>query len=165
MKNLTTEAKEAIVLQAINRGDLSIKEIAERNHVGYSALKTWVRNAQSGLPMTKKDGFLSGTDRWSEEEKFTHLLATDKLDEVTLGKYCREHGLYSHQLTNWRKAFMQKKSSTDSHQNKSDLMRLRSENKKLKKELRHKEKALAEASALLILKKKADWIWGEARED
>jgi ribosomal protein L4 len=35
----------------------------------------------------------------------------------------------------------------------------------LKKELNRKEKALAEASALLILKKKADLIWGDGEGD
>lgn len=165
MKSLTTEAKEAIVLQALNRGDLTIKAIAEKHNVSYSALKHWIRKAQPNGSITKKDDCFSGTGTWSEEEKFTHLLATDRLDEAALGKYCREHGLYSHQLTDWRKAFMKKKSSTGSNQDKVDLSRLRSENKTLKKELRHKEKALAEASALLILKKKAHWIWGEEKED
>jgi hypothetical protein len=35
----------------------------------------------------------------------------------------------------------------------------------LEKELRRKEKALAEASALLLLKKKMDAIWGDQEED
>ncbi len=42
---------------------------------------------------------------------------------------------------------------------------LREENKRLKKELRRKEKALAETSALLVLKKKAHLIWGEPEDD
>lgn len=39
------------------------------------------------------------------------------------------------------------------------------ENKALKKELNRKDKALAETPALLILKKKADLIWGVPEDD
>jgi hypothetical protein len=35
----------------------------------------------------------------------------------------------------------------------------------LEKELSRKEKALAETAALLVLKKKADSIWGEPEDD
>lgn len=46
-----------------------------------------------------------------------------------------------------------------------ETRQLREENKRLKKELRRKEKALAETSALLVLKKKAHLIWGEPEDD
>ena len=42
---------------------------------------------------------------------------------------------------------------------------LKNENKALKKELRRKEKALAEAAALLILQKKANRLWGYDEDD
>ena len=41
----------------------------------------------------------------------------------------------------------------------------RKEKEKLEKELARKEKALAEAAALLVLRKKADAIWGTDEED
>ncbi len=43
--------------------------------------------------------------------------------------------------------------------------RLKSENKALKKELHRKEKALAEAAALLILQKKTNHLWGYDEDD
>ncbi len=47
----------------------------------------------------------------------------------------------------------------------AELKALRSENKRLKKDLNRKDKALAETSALLVLKKKADLIWGDPEDD
>jgi transposase len=41
----------------------------------------------------------------------------------------------------------------------------RKKNRQLEKELRRKEKALAEAAALLILQKKAQAIWGDGEDD
>ena len=39
------------------------------------------------------------------------------------------------------------------------------EKKKLEKELIRKEKALAEAAALLVLRKNADAIWGDQEDE
>lgn len=39
------------------------------------------------------------------------------------------------------------------------------ERKKLEKELQRKEKALAEAAALLVLSKKANVIWGDPEDE
>ena len=39
------------------------------------------------------------------------------------------------------------------------------EKRRLEKELQRKEKALAEAAALLVLRKKLEAIWGESEED
>ena len=38
-------------------------------------------------------------------------------------------------------------------------------NRQLQKELERKEKALAETAALLVLRKKADAIWGDPEEE
>ena len=46
-----------------------------------------------------------------------------------------------------------------------ELKEERRQKEKLAKELHRKEKALAEAAALLVLRKKADAIWGMDDED
>ena len=51
-----------------------------------------------------------------------------------------------------------------SPKDKEEIRKLKSENKKLRKELYRKEKALAETAALLTLKKKATAIWEEEEE-
>ena len=47
----------------------------------------------------------------------------------------------------------------------AELKKLKAEIKLLKKELNRKDRALAETSALLILKKKANLIWGKDEDD
>ena len=46
-----------------------------------------------------------------------------------------------------------------------ELKEAEKKNKQLARELDRKEKALAEAAALLVLRKKADAIWGEPEEE
>jgi uncharacterized membrane protein len=45
-----------------------------------------------------------------------------------------------------------------------ELQQLKKKSRKTEKELRRKEKALAEAAALLVLEKKAQAIWGDGEE-
>jgi transposase len=84
------------------------------------------------------------------------------LSEEELGAFLRKEGLHQAQLEEWAKAMYSglsapKKSKTTSE----DAKRI----KKLERELRRKEKALAEAAALLILQKKVQEIWGDEDDD
>jgi len=101
---------------------------------------------------------------FSASERLTHLLSSSSLDESSLGHYCREKGLYSFQLTQWKEEFMAQKDNRPSAQSTVELRALQTENKVLKQELRRKDSALAETAALLVLKKKAHVLWGEAEE-
>lgn len=163
MSHLTAEAKEAIVLKALNRGSETIESIAQANNVGLSTLQKWLRNHREGKVLSvRKHRAVSALTR---AEQFSHVVATHTLDEVSLGKYCREHGIYSYQLTQWREDFMKPSQSKSQPEYHAEFKKLKEDYKALQRELRRKEKALAEASALLIMKKKADLIWGETEED
>lgn len=164
MVHLSLEAKEAIVLKAINRGSQTVESIARGNNVGASTLQKWLRRYREGKPLDGSTRRSSTSTVLSRAEQFKHILATHKLDDVSLGKYCREHGLYSHQLTQWRETCMQTP-QTNHYPQQAEFKQLKAENKQLQRELRRKEKALAEASALLIMKKKADLIWGADEDD
>lgn len=169
MKRLSPDGKTAIIMQAINRGSRGIAEIAAINNIGKSTLTRWVRQYKQGnIPGSKalKPNTARDSRPLNAEQKFRHILASNGLDDVSLGKYCRQHGLYAHELTTWKNAFMSNKNTGDnSAEIKAELNDMKAKNKKLESELRRKDKALAEASALLILKKKADLIWGESEDD
>lgn len=160
MQKLSLATKEAIVQQALNRGTKPLELIARENNIGYSTLQKWIRKVSQGQPLTRASKSKHGANVRSQTEQFNHILATHNLDEVSLGKYCRKHGIYSHQLKTWRESFMSSPQKTKNPNQSLELKQLRDENKRLQKDLRRKEKALAEASALLIMKKKADLIWG-----
>lgn len=163
MVQLTREGKEAIVLKALNRGDKTIESVAQAGNISTSTLHKWLALYKEGKPLSmRRTPHQKGISR---AEQFEHLLATHDLDETDLGAYCREHGLYSHQLTQWREEMMSANTNTTDKQQRLEMKKLRDETKRLQRELRRKEKALAEASALLILKKKADLIWGVDEDD
>ena len=82
-------------------------------------------------------------------------------DEISA--YCRRHGFYTMHLKEWENDFMKNDSSDQKY--KAEIIDLRKRNAELERALRRKEKALAEPAALLILKKKAEAIWGKEDED
>ena len=55
-----------------------------------------------------------------------------------------------------------KSSNAKEKENKAASQRIQDEMKQLKHDLNRKDKALAELTALLVLKKKADLLWGGA---
>ena len=86
----------------------------------------------------------------------THVLSGEALQT-----WCRERGLFSHHLAGWKAAFC---AAAKTDAGTRELRSLKDENDQLRRELVRKEKALAEAAALLILQKKFRALWqDEAR--
>jgi hypothetical protein len=106
-------------------------------------------------------------EKWTSEDKFAVVLETAALNAAELAEYCRRKGLFAEQIAAWRAACSSANANVaqqargQREQSKGDKKRIR----QLEKELLRKEKALAEAAALLILRKKAQAIWGDKEED
>ena len=94
------------------------------------------------------------------------MVETAALNEAQLSMYCRERGLYPEQIRQWRAACEQA-NDWDRTQNRRLKETRREDEKRIKelgRELRQKEKALAETAALLMLRKKAQAIWGTGED-
>ena len=104
----------------------------------------------------------SGPQGWSSRDKFAAVLETAALNEADLAEYCRKRGFYPAQIATWWSAC--KQANDWDRASTARLGQATKEEKKrvkvLERELARKEKALAEAAALLILRKKASAIWG-----
>lgn len=165
MRQISTEIKETILKKVLNRGNETIESVAQANGVSNSALNKWLKHYRETGELSRKNERAACSPHLNRPAQFNHLINTATLDEESLGAYCRQHGLYRHQLEQWKGLFMNDDQSKKTSVDSAKLRSLKAENNQLKKDLRRKEKALAEASALLILKKKADLIWGEAEDD
>ena len=133
MKHLSISSKEIIVKKVL-MGRLTISEAASQNNVGQSSISKWVK-------IIREEGSLSGRSEAlpdmipSWEDRFKHLQATSGQDNVIVSAYCRQHGLYPHQLIEWEEEFMTKSTSTKELQNRIELRKIKAENKKLKQEM------------------------------
>ena len=86
------------------------------------------------------------------------LNQTYAIAETQLLAWCREKGLFAHQLKAWGEAFCSA-TAPESRESKTALRELQVKHDGLQRELRRKERALAEAAALLVLQKKFQALW------
>ena len=166
MPTYSTEFKESIMKKIISSKDLSMLELSRESGLSKSTLYKWRQEIINKRII--KDPTMSTSTKsnkiWSIEEKLDALIETSLMTEEDLGVYCRNKGIYSTQLTEWRSDIISACKS-DSKNKRAETYKLKAELKEVKKSLSYKEKALAETAALLVLKKKANSIWGESEED
>ena len=100
---------------------------------------------------------------WSAQEKLAAVMEAASLSDEELGAFLRSRGLHEAQLLQWRDLMLAGLEPMTVQRGKKapETKRVR----ELEKELRRKDKALAETAALLVLKKKAQAIWGDEDDD
>ena len=105
-------------------------------------------------------------EHWPAEAKLAAVIEIAILSEVELSQYCREKGLFPEQVKGWRQACLDGQASA-TQQTQSERVQAKADKKRireLERELNRKEKALAEAAALLVLRKKLNALWGDDGE-
>ena len=161
MKPIPPERREAILARLSGPAREPVARVAAQEGISPATLYLWRRKArQSGALLPDHDDAPEG---WSAREKFAAVLHCAGLSAHALSEYCRRNGLYPEQIERWRLACEQANATVPARE--AGLQRLqrgdRDRIRHLESELRRKEKALAEAAALLVLQKKARAVWGE----
>lgn len=147
--------KEQAVRKILSRGNQTIAEIAEQLNVPYHSLKNWIRNPKMAN-INKRAGEKAPRD-WSPQEQLQALAETYNMSDEALQAWCREKGLFAHQLESWRSAFYS--NAKPAGANTSEMRALREKIVRLERDLNRKDKALSEAAALLVLQKKYQALW------
>ena len=80
-------------------------------------------------------------------------------------EWCRSHGIYPQELEQWRLSAEQGLGAQASDSSASTCKQDRKRIQALERELRRKEKALAETAALLVLSKKLEAMTREDGEE
>lgn len=149
-------------------------QLAQEVGVHTSTLSRWLRDAQASAMSTpngtKKDSppAVAAKDtpgrKKSGEDKVRLVFAAEALAAEELGALLRREGVHDAELEAWRTAL---KSAAVAALNGTvpNAVPARSTERKriveLERELRRKDRALAEAAALLILAKKVQGLWGD----
>ena len=162
MKQYAEEFKESIIARMLAPNNVSVPELARETGIPKDTLYTWrIKHLKSNGDATAKQVPSGGL---SSEEKFAVVIESASLNEVELSEYGRRKGLYPQQINAWRNACLQANTSVAPKVDRSELKAQAKHIKQLESELRRKEKALAEAAALLVLQKKVQEIWGEPED-
>jgi transposase-like protein len=162
MPSYNYQFKEQAVRRLMPPNSQTVSLVSRDLGIAAPTLYAWKRHFES-------KGFLvpansSNPEKWDAKSKLAAIIQTASMNEAERSVYCREHGLYPEQLDAW-KAAIESASNDGEPVSKAALAAERKKNKILERELRRKEKALAETAALLTLSKKARAIWGVNEED
>ncbi len=158
------ELKEAILRRLLPPNNESITKVSREEGIPQGTLTRWKNEA-------KAQGIAAPTgenaETWSTQDKFLIVVETASMNESDLAEYARKKGLYVEQIKAWRDACVNAnggvaKEAANLHHELKESQKAR---KKLEKEIQRKDKALAEAAALLVLSKKANAIWGDPEDD
>ena len=160
MKIYSAELKASLIERMLAPQEASVSALSRETGIPKDTLYCWRVQArrQRGLLPSSVAG---SAQRWRSEEKFAMVLETAALNEAQVGEYCRKRGLYPEQLRDWRRVCEQAnggQAGPRAKRDTADQRRIR----ELEQELNRKDKALAETAALLVLRKKAQAIWGES---
>ncbi len=156
--------KEQAVKKMMPPNAQSVAEVSRSVGVSEQTLYNWRNQLRREGKAVPADS--SNPESWSGENKLAVVIETAALNEIDLAEYCRRKGLYAEQITRWREAAILGAETRGplSAEERREWQQDKKKSRQLEKELNRKEKALAEAAALLILAKKAQAIWGEPED-
>ena len=153
----TAAFREWAVAQMMPPLNRSVVELSREAGVTTNTLRTWQDAARAeGKIMARSS---KPAERWSSSDKFRMVLEVASLSEVELSAYCRRKGIYPEQIAQWRQACeLANGTMVDAGMSPAAA-------KAQAKRLKQVEHDLTEARALLVLRKKAEAIWGKDADD
>jgi hypothetical protein len=158
----TESIKEQMVRRLVTPPGISVLKLSEETGISTSALCKW-RKARVKTP--------DGEKEWTASEKLRVLGGgTPPLEGEAFGALLRREGLHEAQVSAWRAAAAEALGAEAAPGGRSnsaqlELAEMKKRVKELEREALRKDKALAEAAALLLLEKKLQSIgWHSAVE-
>lgn len=152
--------KEQALTKVYNRhNEQSIQDVADNLGISLQTLKTWMKRAKSNSATDRQSKSKRPQD-WSPEERLTALQKTYGLHGEELNAWCREQGVFVHHLEQWKADFCRPSEAAEKRAEAQAVHSLKADKQRLERELLRKDKALAEAAALLVLQKKFQALLG-----
>jgi hypothetical protein len=139
------EFKDRAVARLLPPESASIQKVSQELGVSVATLERWRAIAAARLEA---------------------VIVTTAMDEAQRGAWCREHGVYPTELQQWKENATAALSEVSEERITPQQARhTKKRVKELERELRRKEKALAETTALLVLSKKFEAILQRDEEE
>jgi len=165
MPRYSEEIKEQAVRKMMPPNSQSVAQVHRETGISEPTLYAWRNRYRAEGQVVPADP--SNPENWSGESKLAVVIETAALNEQELAEYCRRKGLYPEQIARWREAAVAGNDGSNklTAAEQRQLQAERKKSRRLEKELKRKDKALAETAALLVLQKKAQAIWGDDGDD
>jgi transposase len=150
------EYKDRVVARLLPPESAPVDRVSSEVGVSSSTLERWLAEA-----LEAASGGEPPRRVWTAAARLEAVIATAGLDETAKSAWCRAQGVYPQELAQWGasalSALGDPKAAADAVSNGAPRRRV----KELERELRRKDRTLAEAAALLVLSKKLSAIFQE----
>jgi DNA-binding transcriptional MerR regulator len=134
-----------------------VEAVSQALGVSVSTLERWRADA------------LASPDRervWTAVARLQAVISTAAMDESQRSAWCRQNGVYPTQLQQWKEdATAALGAESEARVSPQQTRDARKRIKELERDLRRKDKALAETTALLVLSKKFEAILQRDEEE
>lgn len=160
--------KSRMVQRMAGPEGISANALSKEVGVSQSALSRWLRDARTvrdmGGTQNHREGKSKSPRHWTPEEKLRLVVEASGMPESELGAFLRKRGIHEAQFKEWQELAVRALAGSKSSKRPKASPEAKLV-KELQRELRRKDKALAEVTALLALKKKLEAIWGDEDDD
>ena len=146
--------KASMVRKMLGPSAMSANRLSKECGVRQPTLSTWLRQAKLGGMPTKSRA--QARKRWTPEEKMRVVLAAAAAGDRGVGEVLRREGLHDADLVHFQQELIRASKPQRGKRDAGDRKRI----KELERELRRKDRALAEATALVVLSKKLRAYFG-----
>lgn len=146
---------------------MSATALSKETGLAQATLSRWLKEASTlerAMPPKDEDTTPSSKQlqEWTPEEKFAVVLEAAGMSEAELGVLLRRKGLTTAILDEWREQAM---TGLRGAKQVSSVVVGSKRIKELEREVARKDKALAEAAAIMILQKKVHALLGDEDDD
>jgi len=149
MKIYPDEFKAEIAKKHLMPGGKSVSVLSKEIGVSEQSIRNWIYKFKNGIMAT---GSEINTSKASDTEKLNLIFESKSKSEDEIGIWFREKGLKAEHIKLWEEQLKEKLNNKETKL-KEENKKLKEEVKSLNNELQRKEKALAEMSSMLMLKK------------
>jgi transposase len=166
----TQSFKAKMVQRMSGPNAISATRLSREVGVSQPTLSQWLQVGRTLARMTKEQGpepTAQSTSGRTAAEKLRLVMAAAALPADELGAFLRREGVHEAELEQWRTAVLDAgQAALEGGGSRTAARGVEGKRiKELERELRRKDKALAEAAALLVLQKKVRELWGDGDDD
>jgi len=160
MTSYSSGLRAKVVQRLLGPDAKTLTSVSKDTGIPACTLYRWRRKAT--LHVVAESGDDDGDAKeWTPAQKLALVLEASSIPATELGAFLRRNGIHEPQLRSWREQALAGLQDERERRQGGDGRRIR----ELERELERKDKALAEAAALLLLKKKVLEIWGDEDEN
>ena len=155
------EFKEQALIKVRERGTRSVQDVANDFNMNVATRRKWASKSNRKVAACDPNALLPDdlpAPSCTIAQRFQALLETHAMPAMQLHAWYREKGLFELHLKAWRDAFCSAPAK-GSRESKLALRELQTKHERLQRDLRPKEKAMADTADLLVLQIKFQALW------